>query len=153
MGRIRRSSGLATAGSSVPRVFKVARRSTATCKAALRTAGLPAAFCREIRHHELSRGVPSVQAAPVESLQKEVWIRGELQCEPRRYVGRPAVRGDDDSCFYCSRIPASLITLPHLAISDFTAAANSFGEPPTGSTPVLKSRSLTSAVLSTRTIS
>src|SRR5450759_3266984 len=50
-------------------------------------------------------------------------------------------------------MPAFRISLPRLAMSDFTRAAICSGELPTVSIPTLKNFSFTSAVLSTRTIS
>ena len=40
-----------------------------------------------------------------------------------------------DICNYSDLIPASLITLPHLAISDFIVAASCSGELPAVSSP------------------
>ena len=49
--------------------------------------------------------------------------------------------------------PASLITFPILAISDFIAAASCSGELPVASEPVIKNLSFTSVWFKTRTIS
>ena len=50
-------------------------------------------------------------------------------------------------------IPASLITLAHLAVSDFIVVANCSGEPVTADDPLIKNRYLTSALFKNRTIS
>src|SRR5262245_23319868 len=50
-------------------------------------------------------------------------------------------------------MPAVLMTLPQVAISDLSVAVNSSGELPTASMPDLRNCSLTSEVCSVRTIS
>src|SRR5262245_27840514 len=48
--------------------------------------------------------------------------------------------------------PRFLITLSHLAVSDFIVAASCCGELPTGSAPAMGNRSFASGVLRNRTI-
>jgi hypothetical protein len=50
-------------------------------------------------------------------------------------------------------MPASLITFPHLFMSDLILAENCSGELPIASTPALKSFSFTSALFNTRIVS
>ena len=56
-------------------------------------------------------------------------------------------------CRYSSRMPASLITLPMLAISALILAANSCGELPTTSAPTLTNFSRMSVLFNTFTVS
>jgi hypothetical protein len=78
----------------------------------------------------------SISGAPVVLISD---IR-TVAATPRQPAGRSF-----NVCNYSALMPASLITLPHLTISDLTVAADCSGELPTVSNPVLRNFSLISA--------